>query len=451
MVPMKHQGLLFGGWLGEAGYSDDLFSIAQSRDAASSVTVSKYLTTGEAPSARAGHASCAAGDSLMFVHGGAGGAKSHLADLFVLDSETLEWSQETGTGKAEDAPLGRSRHAMESVGDAVYIFCGVNDVQDFDDVWSFSLSSRAWSKCATQGPGPSARWGLTASAVGSKIFVWGGQSSTPSAATTKTLTDMFVLDTNTLTWECLSIEGAPAARGGHTATIMAERYLVIFGGGDGATMSNGLYAFDTAVLEWVHLPLFSFAALVPPRWAHTAVALDGQLMICCGANGPITFGEILSVGVDLLLAKHVAERVGGSLDLSLLFAPPQGSLPTGSGEIDLSSLNGSGNLPRSVRLEPLQMWLRSVGAEELYSVFVTEGITMRLIPLLTEEHLIGLKITSLSMRLSILAGAQQLQPPRGPPVNSHDGEHLATITVALHQLTKMVERIGAAKNDEDQS
>ena len=44
--------------------------------------------------------------------------------------------------------------------------------------------------------------------------------------------------------------------------------------------------------------------MLPPRWAHAAMpTADGQLIICGGANGPISYGEIVSLAVDLLVAK----------------------------------------------------------------------------------------------------------------------------------------------------
>ncbi len=483
-MPIKRQGFLFGGWLSEQGYSHEIFVLAQSRDAAGSLTVSPCMTSGTVPSARAGHAACAVSDKLMAVMGGAsGGAEGHLNDLFVLDCETFEWARKEAKADAP-APPGRSRHAMECVGGVLYVFGGADEKDDFGDVWLYHLAESRWSKAATTGPAPGPRWGLTAVAVKKKIYVWGGQRTRPSqsAEETASLQHMYVLDTVTMAWETVASVGpAPIARGGHTCCLFGERFLGFFGGGDGVILCNDCFCFDTLSNEWIQLALGTYSMMLPPRWAHAAVAMDGQMVVSGGANGPISYGEIISVAFDLLVAKAFGEKITGPVDLTTpmlervlaerptLSAGPASphlsrsvtpdevvnsaavaamavataSLATGLPPLGTPSerfsspppTSGSSSPLRQIRGDPIVLWLRSIGGEELIPLFLAENITMRMVPHLTEEHLEELGIASLAGRLTVLSGIAQLR------ASSSSQAQLSSVTVAVQELTHAIEKM----------
>jgi len=154
-----------------------------------------------------------------------------------------------------------------------------------------------------------------------------------------------------------------------------------------------------------------------------------------GANGTLTFPEILLIAVDVLLAKAFAEKVGGALDLASFVPPPS---PV------TDDVGGSAEILSGRTRDPLQMWLRSMGAEECYAKFTAEGITMRMLSQLTEAHLKDMGITSLPMRLSILAGIDSVKMSMAA---ANKDPSLVQLTAAVSALCKSVDEIVVHKKE----
>lgn len=57
---------------------------------------------------------------------------------------------------------------------------------------SLSTATMSWKQAATQGVGPSARWGHAACNIGTRLYVHGGHDGQ------RMLSDLFVLDTGAL-------------------------------------------------------------------------------------------------------------------------------------------------------------------------------------------------------------------------------------------------------------
>jgi len=95
--------------------------------------------------------------------------------------------------------------------------------------------------------------------------------------------------------------------------------------------------------------------------------------------------------------------------------------------------SGSSSPLRQMRGDPVVPWLRSIGAEEVVPLFVAENIMMRHVPLLTEEHLEELGISSLGMRLTLMAGIAQLR------AGSSSQAQIAVMAQAVQELTHAIE------------
>lgn len=450
LVLCKRQGFLFGGWR-EEGYSNELFVVTMSRDVNNSIAFSPAITTGVPPIPRAGHACCLVGEgtaaNTIAVFGGAsGGPEGNLNDLFLLDCETLEWTEAPVT--AGQRPSGRSRLAMEHSNGSIFILGGANEQQDFggEEVWAYRVAQKKWDRLQTSGTAPCPRWGLTASLVRGKIYVFGGQMSLRAPPSERTADDlaslsfMYALDVQTLTWEIVRTFGTgPCPRAGHTCNVFGDRYLVIFGGGDGMQMFNDLFLFDCVCGEWIPLVLPSAAApsLVTPRWAHVALPFDGQLLVYGGANGPVAYQEVLSVAVDLLAARAMGEKLGGLYDLVPLFLGPEDTTSSAEKIVPPTQQRG--------KMDPLQAWLRSLGVEEYAPLFLAENISLRHAPFLTEDHLEELGVDSLSGRLTIMAGVHQLKMLQAQQLSSFPVDSNATNMVllanAVAELSKTVEQL----------
>ncbi|KAH9563031.1 hypothetical protein CY35_05G103700 [Sphagnum magellanicum] len=97
---------------------------------------------GVPPSPRRSHAAAII-DKCMFVFGGYNG-KEHLADLHILDLESMAW--QLCVQVCGDLPSPRRQHAMAAVGKHLVIHGGYDGQKYLDDIYSFNTDSRIWKR-----------------------------------------------------------------------------------------------------------------------------------------------------------------------------------------------------------------------------------------------------------------------------------------------------------------
>ena len=120
----------------------------------------------------------------------------------------------------------------------------------------------------------------------------GGSVGAPSSAATPRPTvapSPSTTDGGAATWVQLSADG-PAPREDHTWTVSGDgRTAFLFGGRDGTTVHDDLWAFSLADDTWTELP----AGGPPARFSHEAVWADGiGLVVFAGQNGPAFFNDL---------------------------------------------------------------------------------------------------------------------------------------------------------------
>lgn len=119
--------------------------------------------------------------------------------------------------------------------------------------------------------------------VGNKMLVFGGNNGQ------RMTNDLFELNLDTLNWTKQTPSSKlPGARAGHSCTAYKDRYLIIFGGGDGTVMFNDICIYDIELNSW----LFPFLGGAPSgRCAHCAVIFDNSY------NMSVSSSSLLSPGV----------------------------------------------------------------------------------------------------------------------------------------------------------
>lgn len=145
-------------------------------------------------------------------------------DLFVLDTESLKWSQPMQMNLG--VPTQRAAHGMCAIGRNLVIFGG-RDVEDRqNDLHIFNIDSRKWdTEMQVGGLKPEPRSFHTLTAVGNKAVLFGGRGRDNQHF------DAFqVFDIETKRWTAVKVSGEKlAARGQHCA-VCVDNSLIIFGG-----------------------------------------------------------------------------------------------------------------------------------------------------------------------------------------------------------------------------
>ena len=148
------------------------------------------------------------------------------------------------------------------------------------DVHSFDVRSGVWTKLDPTGEGPSPRAAHSAAAVGNMVVVQGGIGPAGLASE-----DLHVLDLQgTPRWHRVSVKGpGPGQRYAHVISFVAQRFLVVHGGNDGARPLGDSWCLDTTSkpYEWIKM---NPAGDIPPARMYAAAAprADGLLLLCGG-------------------------------------------------------------------------------------------------------------------------------------------------------------------------
>eukprot|EP01112_Ceratiomyxa_fruticulosa_P018201 TRINITY_DN5778_c0_g1_i1.p1 TRINITY_DN5778_c0_g1~~TRINITY_DN5778_c0_g1_i1.p1 ORF type:complete len:618 (-),score=107.39 TRINITY_DN5778_c0_g1_i1:53-1906(-) len=238
-----------------------------------SMTWSRAVTTGTSPTLRAGHSASVVG-TLIFIF--AGGDDAHyLNDIFVFDTSRMEWSCPEVTG---NSPATRSRHSATVYNNEIYIFGGGDQGRVYNDLHVFDTLTNSWRKPVTSGAIPSARWGHSATLVNQHIYVFGGHDGSSM------LNDLYRYDITNASWTHCSVPNAPLPRAGHTTCYLLN-HLVVFAGG-GERVMNDLYVLNFSRMEWIVCPTLKGGEGATPqaRCAHTATVIDERRMLVFGGG-----------------------------------------------------------------------------------------------------------------------------------------------------------------------
>ncbi|KAG5651610.1 hypothetical protein H0H81_008070 [Sphagnurus paluster] len=117
------------------------------------------------------------GEFLNEIFGGTDG-QYHYNDTWAFDLQTRQWSELQCIGFI---PTPREGHAAAVIDDVIYVFGGRGvDGKDLGDLSAFKISNQRWYMFQNMGPSPSGRSGHAMASVGTRVYVLGGESFTPS-------------------------------------------------------------------------------------------------------------------------------------------------------------------------------------------------------------------------------------------------------------------------------
>eukprot|EP00955_Chlamydomonas_euryale_P021782 229897-Chlamydomonas_euryale.AAC.15 len=190
---------------------------------------------------------------------------------------------------------------------------------------------------------PSARGGHSATLIGRRVYVFGGED-----AHRRALGDLWVLDLDDMAWAKPDTTGRPPApRSAHVAAAHGGRYLLLFGGGSVATCFSDVHVLDTAAKPMQWSQPFVAGPTATPRAGHCGAVIGATWYVVGGGNNVHGVSDMLALDLRGLTAGAPLEwRVVASVDTrdplssegaALVALPPDGG---GDGSPTLLSFGG---------------------------------------------------------------------------------------------------------------
>lgn len=200
------------------------------------------------------------------------------------------WSQldSSGSGAHLQKPSARNGHALAALGSDVYLYGGnitsntpaPGDSQAplsySNELWRLSGDTYSWTLLASTGAQPSGRDGHSLVVVEGDIFLFGGQTDAGLSG------ELWRLVTSSLTWTQHSVGTAPSARCQHaSAAIGTDMY--VHGGHTDVGSSDELWHFSVTSLTWTLLQISGNKPSA--RFGHSMSAVGNFLIVLGGDNG----------------------------------------------------------------------------------------------------------------------------------------------------------------------
>jgi N-acetylneuraminic acid mutarotase len=165
------------------------------------------------------------------------------------------------------------------------IFGGIGHTQ-YDDCWELNTSTLAWRQIAASGDKPEKILGHASAALGSRLFLFGGQVGRTFVK------KLYVLDTRQWVWTRLQVNESnlPSARSGH-ALVASNGDLWLFGG-QGMKLMSDFYRLDVSRNEVAFIEINTTNDARPtPRKGHS-LTYEPHL------NSLVLFGGTTASGAD---------------------------------------------------------------------------------------------------------------------------------------------------------
>jgi len=285
-------------------------------------TWSQVTATGATPIARRAASMVLWQQRYAYLFGGETGGRVRKNDMYVLHVGNFGanpvWEAITYNTSGTTAPVARSEHSMTgevmllpilNSPSGMILFGGVDQAgKALDDLHAFEFGTAQWHALSPTGTAPQKRKGHTATVLlNSLMALFGGSDQDVPV----TYDDVHLLDLRRNVWMQPTATGVsrPVGRDGHTMVAIDE-IVYIFGGTNAAgDKLNDLWAFNAYSAVSGHLHWFQpFAMSTAPaaRWGHSALLSMGAMILLGGADS-----------ADSLLADVWKMDAGCSGDLSL--------------------------------------------------------------------------------------------------------------------------------------
>ncbi|XP_009596275.1 uncharacterized protein LOC107831980 [Nicotiana tabacum] len=248
---------------------------------------------GGGPGKRWGHTcNSVFGGKLLYVFGGYGKDNRHSNKVHVFDTVNRMWSEPVMKGTL---PTPRDSHSCTNIGDNLFVFGGTNGREPLNDLHILDTSSNTWISPSLRGDRPNPREGHSAALIGKRLFIFGGCGKYDD--TEIYYDDVYVLNTETFVWKRIVPSGTPPCkRESHSCSSWNNKIIIIGGEDTSSFYLSDVHILDTDTLVWCKLN--TTGQNLPPRAGHTTVAFGKNLFVFGGfANDQSLFNDVYVLDV----------------------------------------------------------------------------------------------------------------------------------------------------------
>eukprot|EP01023_Acetabularia_acetabulum_P009657 TRINITY_DN1435_c0_g2_i1.p1 TRINITY_DN1435_c0_g2~~TRINITY_DN1435_c0_g2_i1.p1 ORF type:complete len:572 (-),score=90.39 TRINITY_DN1435_c0_g2_i1:428-2143(-) len=197
----------------------------------------------QVPEARGGHTAVLVGSSIVLFGGENGSKRKTLNDVWMLNLDSMKWSKCETKGKA---PSARSEHiAVSYLNRYMLIYGGGSVAHCFNDLFVLDTQNMEWLEVQISGSTPAARAGHAGGLLGHMWYIVGGGNNISGC------TDMIALDLSSLNerrvvWQTITTVESPSSLASEGLSLLSHQTsnsLISFGG------YNGVYHNDVSVFK----------------------------------------------------------------------------------------------------------------------------------------------------------------------------------------------------------
>ncbi|KAG8006241.1 RING finger protein B [Nibea albiflora] len=251
------------------------------------------------PSGRWGQTLCPIDAQTAILIGGQGARMQFCKDpMWKLCTEDMSWvaAETLAEGPTPEARIGHTA-TYDPESRRIFVFGGSKNKKWFNDVHILDTQSWKWTMVEAQGKVPPLAY-HSCSMFRGELFVLGGVFPRPNPEPDGCSDSLYIFDPHLSIWYQPIVTGdTPSPRSGHSACVMQERKIFVFGGWDTPVCYNDMYMLDLGLMEFSAVKTTGKAPS-PRSWHGSAVLSDTKFLIHGGYNGNNALSDTFIFDID---------------------------------------------------------------------------------------------------------------------------------------------------------
>lgn len=251
------------------------------------------------PSGRWGQTLCPIDAQTAILIGGQGARMQFCKDpMWKLCTEDMSWvaAETLAEGPTPEARIGHTA-IYDPESRRIFVFGGSKNKKWFNDVHILDTQSWKWTMVEAQGKVPPLAY-HSCSMFRGELFVLGGVFPRPNPEPDGCSDSLYIFDPHLSIWYQPIVTGdTPSPRSGHSACVMQERKIYVFGGWDTPVCYNDMYMLDLGLMEFSAVKTTGKAPS-PRSWHGSAVLSDTKFLIHGGYNGNNALSDTFVFDID---------------------------------------------------------------------------------------------------------------------------------------------------------